>query len=88
MPIPKNLLLLPFYIIDENAICVGTLISAMDTNARQCNCGVDCEEINYDMIPSSSEFPAENYKVIVQSHMILQSVKLHRSNTFPFFKLR
>ena len=36
----------------------------MDTNARQCNCGVDCEETNYDMIPSSSEFPSENFKII------------------------
>ena len=50
----------------------------MDTNARQCNCGVDCEETNYDMIPSSSEFPAENYKVVVQSPRILQPTKLHR----------
>ena len=47
----------------KNERCTNTILKELDVGVRSCECGVACNETDYELKTSSSRWPSRKYKV-------------------------
>ena len=51
--------------IEPDEICIGEILKNLDGGNRTCSCGVNCEETQYEVKLSSSDWPSQDYVVML-----------------------
>ena len=56
-------------------ICIDEILKKLDGGNRTCSCGVNCEETQYEVKLSSSDWPSQDYVVMMISMILLLNKK-------------
>ena len=48
--------------IEPHEVCTKTILKEIDSGDRSCGCGVDCDEKDYELKTSSSQWPSKDYE--------------------------
>ena len=51
--------------IEPDDICISGILKELDDGNRTCSCGVNCEETQYEVKLSSSDWPSQDYVVSI-----------------------
>ena len=62
--------------------CVNAVIEEMDAGQRKCTCNVECEELNYELSITQSDWPSKQYEVKAVSPDFRN--KKHLTNTLSY----
>ena len=51
---------------EPDELCMGKILKEIDEGKRTCSCGVSCEETQYEVKLSSSDWPSQDF--VVKKH--------------------
>ena len=59
--------------IEPDDICISGILKELDDGNRTCSCGVNCEETQYEVKLSSSDWPSQDYVVSIDYTLEISS---------------
>ena len=52
-----------YFEIERNELCTARILRELDAGVRNCECGVDCEETDYEVKTAFSIWPSRDFEV-------------------------